>query len=297
MTWLVRSSEGEHPALRLRTLLDSGETVVAPGVFNALVARLAQEAGFQALYVSGAALSASLALPDLGVLTLHELVEAVRPIVRATGLPVIADADTGFGEVLNVMRTVRELEEAGCAAVQIEDQVMPKRCGHLSGKELVPAEAMAEKVAAAVRARRHLLVVARTDARATEGLAAAIRRAQLYAEAGADVIFPEALEGPEEFRAFAEQVRVPLLANMTEFGRTPLLSVDEFAALGYRIVIFPVTALRVAAHAVEEFFRDLRERGTQREWLTRMQTRRALYDLIRYEEYEALDTTLSRRKV
>jgi methylisocitrate lyase len=297
MTWLVRSGEGEHPALRLRALLDSGETIVAPGVFNALVARLAQEAGFRALYVSGAALSASLALPDLGLLTLQELVDAVRPIVRATGLPVIADADTGFGEVLNVMRTVRELEEVGCAAVQIEDQVMPKRCGHLSGKELVPAEAMAEKVAAAVRARRHLLVVARTDARATEGLVAAIRRAQLYAEAGADVVFPEALESPDEFRAFADQVRVPLLANMTEFGRTPLLSVDEFAALGYRIVIFPVTALRVAARAVEELFWDLRERGTQRDWLPRMQTRRALYDLIRYEAYEALDATLSRRKV
>ncbi|MCS7171967.1 MAG: methylisocitrate lyase [Armatimonadetes bacterium] len=295
MTWLVQPPPEEHPALRLRTLLETREVLVAPGVFNALVARLAQEAGFEVLYFSGAAYSASLALPDLGLVTLPEVTEAVRWVVRATRLPVIVDADVGFGEALNVVRTVRELEAAGAAAVQIEDQVMPKRCGHLGGKEVTSAEAMAEKIAAAAQARRHLLVVARTDARATHGLAEVIRRGQLYAEAGADVFFPEALESPEEFRAVAEAVRVPLLANVTEFGRTPLLSVEAFHRLGYRIVIFPVTALRVAMRAVEELFRDLREKGSQADWIPRIQTRRDLYDLLRYDDYEALDRKLARR--
>ncbi len=307
MTWLLYPPAEEHPALRLRALLQTREILAVPGVFNALVARLAQEAGFEALYFSGAAYSASLALPDLGLVTLLEVAEAVRWVVRATQLPVIVDADVGFGEALNVMRTVRELEAAGAAAVQIEDQVMPKRCGHLSGKEVIPAEAMAEKVAAAVQARRHLLVVARTDARATHGLEEGtdarathgleevIRRGRLYAEAGADVFFPEALESPEEFRAVAEAVQIPLLANMTEFGRTPLLSVETFRRLGYRIVIFPVTALRVAMRAVAELFQDLREKGTQADWIPRMQTRRELYDLLRYDAYEALDRKLAGR--
>ncbi len=295
MTWLVQPPIEEHPALRLRALLDTQEVLIAPGVFNALVARLAQQAGFEALYFSGAAYSATLALPDLGLVALPEVVEAVRWVVRATRLPVIVDADVGFGEALNVMRTVRELEDAGAAAVQIEDQVMPKRCGHLTGKEVIPAEAMAEKLAAAVQARRHLLVVARTDARATHGLQEVIRRGRLYAEAGADVFFPEALESPEEFRAVAEAVRVPLMANMTEFGRTPLLSVETFRRLGYRIVVFPVTALRVAMRAVAELFRDLREKGSQADWISRMQTRRDLYELIRYDDYEALDRTLAGR--
>jgi methylisocitrate lyase len=293
MTWLVQPPSEEPSALRLRALLETREVLAVPGVFNALVARLAQQAGFEALYFSGAAYSASLALPDLGLVTLPEVVEAVRWVVRATRLPVIVDADVGFGEVLNVMRTVRELEAAGAAAVQIEDQGMPKRCGHLGGKVVIPAEAMAEKVAAAVQARRHVLVVARTDARATHGLAEVIRRGRMYAEAGADVFFPEALESPEEFRAVAEAVRVPLLANMTEFGRTPLLSVEAFRRLGYRLVIFPVTALRVAMRAVEALFEDLREKGSQADWIPRMQTRQALYELIRYEDYEALDRRLA----
>ncbi|MDR5709725.1 MAG: methylisocitrate lyase [Armatimonadota bacterium] len=295
MTWLVQPPTEEHPALRLRELLETREVVVVPGVFNALVARLAQEAGFEALYFSGAAYSASLALPDLGLVTLPEVVEAVRWVVRATQLPVIVDADVGFGEALSVMRTVRELEAAGAAAVQIEDQVMPKRCGHLSGKEVIPAEVMVEKIAAAVQARRYALVVARTDARATHGLQEVIRRGRLYAETGADVFFPEALESPEEFRAVAEAVRVPLLANMTEFGRTPLLPVETFRRLGYRIVIFPVTALRVAMRAVEELFRDLRGKGSQADWIPRMQTRRELYNLIRYDDYETLDRRLAGR--
>ncbi|MCS7313587.1 MAG: methylisocitrate lyase [Acidobacteria bacterium] len=293
MVWLVTPPGTEHPARQLRGLLATGDAIVAPGVFNALVARIAHRLGFRALYFSGAAFSASLGLPDLGLFTLDELVDAVRWVVRATGLPVIVDADTGFGEALNVMRTVRELEAVGAAAVQIEDQVWPKRCGHLEGKEVIPAEAMAEKVAAAVQARQTLLIVARTDARATHGLEEAIRRARLYREAGADIIFPEALTSEAEFQAFAEAVPGPLLANMTEFGKTPYITVEQFRRWGYSIVIFPVSTLRVAARVVEDFLRDLWDKGTQVDWLDRMQTRSELYDLIGYADYEALDRRLA----
>lgn len=293
MVWLVTSPPMEHPGRQLRRLLATGDVLVAPGVFNALVGRVAQRLGFRVLYFSGAAFSASLGLPDLGLFTLNELADAVRWVVRATGLPVIVDADTGFGEALNVLRTVRELEAVGAAAVQIEDQVLPKRCGHLEGKEVIPAEAMAEKVAAAVQARQELLVVARTDARATHGLEEAIRRARLYREAGADIIFPEALTSEAEFRAFAEAVPGPLLANMTEFGKTPYIKVEQFRRWGYQIVIFPVSTLRVAARAVEDFLRDLRDKGTQVDWLDRMQARAELYDLIGYADYEALDRRLA----
>jgi methylisocitrate lyase len=293
MVWLVTSPPAEHPGRQLRRLLATEDVLVAPGVFNALVARVAQRLGYRVLYFSGAAFSASLGLPDLGLFTLDELVEAVRWIVRATGLPVIVDADTGFGEALNVLRTVRELEAVGAAAIQIEDQVLPKRCGHLEGKEVIPAEAMAEKIAAAVQARRELLVVARTDARATHGLDEAIRRGRLYRAAGADIVFPEALTSEAEFRAFAEAVPGPLLANMTEFGKTPYFRVEQFRAWGYQIVIFPVTALRVAMKAVEQVLRDVLQKGTQVDWLDRMQTRTELYDLIGYADYEALDRRLA----
>ncbi len=293
MAWLVTPPPAEPPARQFRRLLETGDVLVAPGVFNALVARIAQRLGFRVLYFSGAAFSASLGLPDLGLFTLNELTDAVRWVVRATGLPVIVDADTGFGEALNVLRTVRELEAVGAAAVQIEDQVLPKRCGHLEGKEVVPAEAMAERVAAAVQARRELLVVARTDARATHGLEEAIRRARLYREAGADIIFPEALTSEAEFQAFAEAVPGPLLANMTEFGKTPYIPVEQFRRWGYQVVVFPVSTLRVAARAVEAFLRDLRDQGTQVDWLDRMQTRQELYELIGYDDYEALDRRLA----
>lgn len=293
MVWLVTSPPMEPPARQLRRLLATGDVLVAPGVFNALVGRIAQRLGFRVLYFSGAAFSASLGLPDLGLFTLNELADAVRWVVRATGLPIIVDADTGFGEALNVLRTVRELEAVGAAAVQIEDQVLPKRCGHLEGKEVIPAEAMAEKVAAAVQARQELLVVARTDARATHGLEEAIRRARLYREAGADILFPEALTSEAEFQAFAEAVPGPLLANMTEFGKTPYIKVEQFRRWGYQIVIFPVSALRVAARAVEDFLRDLRDKGTQVDWLDRMHTRAELYDLIEYADYEAMDRRLA----
>ena len=294
MSWLVSQLDG-HPALRLKQMLSDDETVVAPGVFNALVALIARKTGFGAAYFSGAAFSASRGIPDIGLCTLDEVTTAVRWIVRASGLPLIVDADTGFGEALNVARTVKELEEAGAAAVQLEDQEMPKRCGHLEGKRLVPAEAMAEKVAAAVQARQDLLVIARTDARGPLGMEEAVSRARLYQRAGADIIFPEGLESESEFARFAQELEGPLLANMTEFGKTPYISVERFRELGYQIVIFPVTALRVAAQAAEGVLREIEETGTQAAWVDRMQTRESLYELIQYDQYGALDKAVARR--
>lgn len=278
----------------LRRLLER-EPVVAPGVFNPLSAVVARRAGFAALYVSGAAFSASLALPDLGLFTLTELADFVRRVYRACRLPLVVDADTGFGEALNVLAAVRELEWAGAAAIQLEDQPLPKKCGHLSGKSVVPAEEMARKVAAAASARRHALIVARTDARAVEGLDGAVRRALLYREAGADVLFPEALESEAEFAEFARRVGGWLLANMTEFGRSPYLTAQRFAELGYRLVIFPVTALRAAMKAAEEVLEVLRREGTQVGVLDRLQTRAELYDRIGYAAYEEWDAELAQR--
>ncbi len=293
--WLLQPSPEEPPGAVLRRLLHSEPVVVAPGVFSPLAAVVARRLGFSALYVSGAGFSASLALPDLGVFTLTELAGFVRGVYRACGLPLVVDADTGFGEALNVVAAVRELEWAGAAAVQLEDQPLPKRCGHLSGKSVVPPEEMARKVAAAASARRHTLIVARTDARAVEGLEGAVRRARLYREAGADVIFPEALESEEEFAEFARRVGGLLLANMTEFGRSPSLPARRLGELGYRLVIFPVTALRAAMKAAEDVLRVLREEGTQAGVLDRLQTRVELYERIGYHDYEEWDADLARR--
>jgi methylisocitrate lyase len=292
MTWLT-PDPGEHPAKRLRELLAGDELLTVPGVFNGLTALLAVRAGARVLYLSGAAFSASMGMPDVGLVTLDEVARAARQIVRVTRVPLIVDADTGFGSALNVMRTVRELEGARCAAIQIEDQVDPKRCGHLEGKQ-VTTEQMAEKVAGAAAAAQHLVVIARTDARATHGFDEAVRRGLAYREAGADVIFPEALETEDEFRAYAQAVPGPLLANMTEFGKSPLLSAERLGELGYRLVIFPVSAARVAAKHVGAMYADLVRDGAQGEWLDRMMTRAELYELIGYDAYAELDRSLAR---
>jgi methylisocitrate lyase len=279
------------PGQRLRAAFQAAPIAV-PGVFNALVGRMAERLGFQAVYLSGAALSASLALPDVGLVTLTEFVEAARDIAAATQLPLLCDADTGFGEALNVERTVRLFESAGAAGIHLEDQQMPKRCGHLSGKQLVDAEVMAAKIRAAASARRDadFVIVARTDARGVVGLEEAIRRARLYVAAGADVIFPEALESREEFAAFARELApVPLLANMTEFGRSPNLDFAELAQLGYRMVLYPVTTLRVALRAAQAVLADLLAKGHQRDHLERMLTRAELYELLDYAGYEERD--------
>ncbi|MFQ5973068.1 MAG: methylisocitrate lyase [Alphaproteobacteria bacterium] len=294
MSWLTGGGDQRPPGERLGELIARPGILRAPGVYNALSGLVAREAGFEALYLSGGALTASMGLPDLGVLTLDELARATRSIFRATDLPLIVDADTGYGEALNVMRTVRELEAAGAAAIQIEDQLMPKKCGHLDDKRLVSAEDMATKVAAACRARTAARIVARTDA-AAESLEAAIDRLRLYARAGADVVFADALTGEEDFRRVAEAVDAPLLANMTEFGRTPQIDAGRFAELGVRIVIWPVSALRVAARAMTEFYADLYDRGSAEAWLERMQSRDELYETIGYDDYVALDNDIASR--
>jgi methylisocitrate lyase len=263
-----------------------------PGAFNALTAKLAERLGFEAVYLSGGALSAGWAgLPDVGLLTLTEFAEQAAVLARATVLPLLCDADTGFGEAVNVERTVRLYEEAGAAGLHLEDQVMPKRCGHLSGKALIDTGAMASKVRAAVASRRDpdFVVVARTDARSVDGFDAAVARARAYLDAGADMIFPEALESPEEFARFADAVRAPLLANMTEFGRSPLMSFHELAGLGYRAVLYPLTAFRAAMRAAETTLQELRVLGTQQGALGRMLTRAELYDLLGYGGYEERD--------
>lgn len=282
-------------ARRLRELIDR-QTLVLPGAFNALTAMQIERAGFHALYISGAGLSAARGLPDIGLLSLTEVVSDATTIANAVAIPALVDVDTGFGPPLVVMRAVKEFEQAGLAGIQIEDQELPKKCGHLPGKRLVSTSDMVNKICAAAEARRDhdFFIIARTDARAVEGLEAAVRRARAYIDAGADAIFPEALESADEFRAFARQLikeggKAPLVANMTEFGKTPYLSVAEFEDLGYRLVLFPVTALRMATKAIDQMLSELRSRGTQRNLLEQMQTRQQLYDLLKYAEYEQRD--------
>ena len=266
-----------------------------PGAHNGMAALQAKAAGFQALYLSGAAMTASMGIPDLGMITVDEVCFFVRQITRATGLPLLVDGDTGYGEALNVMHMVRSFEDAGAAAVHIEDQLLPKKCGHLNDKKLADAQDMAAKIAAASRGRRHLFIVARTDAAASEGMDGAVARAKLYLEAGADAIFPEALTTAEMFRTFAARVDAPLLANMTEFGRTPFFTAAEFQDMGYKMVIWPVSSLRVANKAQAELYAAIRRDGGTQAMVDRMQTRAELYAAIGYHDYEALDASIVRQ--
>ena len=272
------------------TIQDS--TIQVVGAPNALAARLIEEAGFEAAYLSGAAFSAgTLALPDVGLFTLTELAQQATWIARSTALPLIVDADTGFGEALHVERTIIELESAGAAAIQLEDQQLPKRCGHLSGKTLVETEVMVAKIKAAASARydSDLILIARTDAAGVTSLDDAIERAKRYLDAGADWIFPEALASKEDFEHFAREIDAPLIANMTEFGKSPLLSLQELADLGYSAVLYPVTLLRVAMKAMQCALDVLADEGTQRNILDLMQTREELYELLDYRSYEERD--------
>jgi methylisocitrate lyase len=280
-------------AERFSALIHGPDVLTVIGAHDGLAARMAKLAGFQTLYLSGAAYTASRAMPDLGIVSSTELAERVRELVRATALPVLVDIDTGFGGVLNAARTAKEMVEAKAAAVQIEDQELPKKCGHLNGKKLVSPEEMIQKIRVMKEVSPTLRIVARTDAKDVEGIEAAIERARRYAAAGADAIFPEALGSEEEFRRFSAAVDVPLLANMTEFGRTPYYTVQQFQEWGYRMVLFPVSSLRVAAKAYELLFREIRELGTQAGALDRMLTRQELYEAIRYYDYERLDAGIA----
>ena len=281
---------------RLRKLLARDEILMAPGAHDALTARIAEVSGFEAVYITGAGtVNTQLGMPDHSMITLTEMVQSATRMARATTLPIVSDADTGYGGVLNVMRTVREFQLAGIAGIHIEDQVLPKRYGHLMGKEIIPIEEMMGKIQAACHARTDpdFLIIARVDARATLGFDEAVRRGKAYMEAGADMIFPEALESEEEFRDFARQVNAPLLANMTEYGKTPYLTAARFQDLGYRMVIYPVSAMRVAIKAIYDLFREIRRTGTQKQSLKHMFTRDQLYDLIGYHEMLELEKQFS----
>lgn len=295
MPYLIGSETPDRPAgERFQQMLDAPGILRLPGAHNGQAALQAKAAGFEALYLSGAAMTASMGLPDLGIITVDEVAFFIRQIARATGLPLLVDGDTGYGEALNVMHMVRTFEDAGAGAVHLEDQLLPKKCGHLNDKKLATAADMAAKVAAAAKARRHLRIIARTDAAASEGLEGAIARARLYVEAGADAIFPEALTSVEMFKEVrAALPGVKLLANMTEFGRTPALTAQEFEDLGYDMVIWPVSSLRVANKAQEKLYATLARDGATTAMLPEMQTRQELYDTIGLNAFEALDASIA----
>ena len=298
MTWLEGNGRDTPPAgERLQALIDRPEILGVPGAHNGLAGMLAKEAGFEALYISGGAVTATLGLPDLGVMTIEELCFITRQVSRSTDLPLIVDGDTGYGEVLNVMRTVKELEHAGAGAVHIEDQVVAKKCGHLNDKRLIPPEDAAAKISAAVKGRSPLRIIARTDAAAVAGLEGAIARANLYKEAGADVVFPDALPSEVDFRTFADSVPGLKMANMTEFGRTPYFTAEQFQDMGYDIVIWPATSMRVAAGAMQELYAHIRDHGGAEALIDKMPSRAELYETIGYYDYEALDKGIAKSVV
>ena len=288
---LFPSKSAAQKRADFRAALRSGKLLRFPGAFSPLVSLLIERQGFEGVYISGAVLSADLALPDVGLTTLSEVAQRGRAIARVTSLPAIIDADTGFGEPLNAARTVQEFDELGLCGCHFEDQLNPKRCGHLDHKSLVPAADMARKLRAATAARRDadFVIIARTDARESEGLAGAIARAKAYVDAGADMIFPEALHDEAEFEQFRKAIAVPLLANMTEFGKSKLLTARQLAALGVNLAIYPVTSLRLAMKTVEQGLAVLKAEGTQVSLLDEMQTRAELYELIHYEQYAQFD--------
>jgi len=294
MPYVIGADVPDEPAgLRFRRLLERPEILQMPGAHFGLAALLAKRAGFEALYLSGAAMTATMGLPDLGMITVDEVCFWIRQVNRAAGLPMLVDGDTGYGEALNVMHMVRAFEEAGAGAVHLEDQLLPKKCGHLNDKKLADAHDMAAKVAAARKARKHLYIIARTDAAASEGMDGAVARAKLYLESGADAIFPEAMNTREMFTEFARRMPgVKLLANMTEFGRTPFFTAQEFQEMGYSMVIWPVSHLRVAAKGIEELYGSIKANGGTHKMVDRMQTRAELYATIGYHDYEALDASL-----
>jgi methylisocitrate lyase len=294
MPYLIAADSPDEPAgSRFRKLVERNAILRMPGAHNGMAALQAKAAGFEALYLSGAAMTASMGLPDLGVITVDEVAFFIRQVARSSGLPLLVDGDTGYGEALNVMHMVRVFEEAGAGAVHIEDQLLPKKCGHLNDKKLADAHDMAAKVAAAAKARRHLYLIARTDAAASEGMDGAVARAQLYLDAGADAIFPEALTTADMFREFARRMPgVKLLANMTEFGRTPFFTASEFEAMGYRMVIWPVSALRVANKAQGKLYAAIARDGGTQNMIEAMQTRAELYATIGLHDYEALDASI-----
>ncbi len=295
MSWITHTQTPQHQlADRFRQLMQKPPILKIPGVHDGMSALIAAQTGFEALYLSGAAYTASRGLPDLGMIYSNEVAEKAAELIRAADLPLLVDIDTGYGGVLNVARAAREMVEAGVAAVQIEDQQMPKKCGHLNGKKLISSEEMQQKIRTLKQVAPTLVVVARTDAKAVEGMESAACRTQQYAAAGADAIFPEALTSEDDFRLFRRAARIPLLANMTEFGKTPYFSAAEFSAFGFNMVIYPVTSMRAAAKACQRVFEAIYRTGTQKECLDDLQTRSELYATIDYDKYESLDQHIAK---
>src|SRR6201990_1367027 len=294
MSFLIGADLPNRPAGEtFRALLTRPQILQIPGAHTGMAARLAKRAGFDALYVGGSAMTGTMGLPDLGIITVEEVSFFIRQVARASALPVLVDGDTGHGEALNVMHMLRSCEDAAAAAVHIEDQLLPKKCGHLNDKKLADPHDMAAKIAAARKARRHLYIIARTHAAASEGLDGSVGRAKLFIEAGADAIFPEALTTAEMFREVAQRLPgVPLLANMTEFGRPPFCPASEFEQMGYKMVIWPVSSLRVANKAQQRLYAAIRKDGGTQNMVDAMQTRAELYATIGYHDYEALDASI-----
>jgi methylisocitrate lyase len=286
-----RELSAEKIRSRFRTGLSGGKPLRFPGAFSPMVAMMIEELDFDGVYVSGAVVAADLGLPDIGLTTLSEVSQRGRAIARVTSLPTIIDIDTGFGEPMNVARTIEEIEDLGMAGCHMEDQILPKRCGHLDNKELVSTEEMVRKIRIAAEAKRdpNFVLIARSDSRASEGLDKAMDRAKAYVDAGADMIFPEAMMDEKEFEAFREAINVPLLANMTEFGKSDLFDYKTFERIGYNLIIYPVTAWRLAMRAVEDGLRSVKEKGSQAHLVGKMQTRKRLYEILGYEDYNRFD--------
>lgn len=298
MTWLIEKQRTQiELSDKFKEEMTGKSILRIIGAHDGMSGLIAKSTGFTSLYLSGAAFTASRGLPDLGILHSQEVAERAREIIRATDLPLLVDIDTGFGGVLNVARTAKEMVEANVAAIQIEDQDLPKKCGHLNGKKLISTEEMVQKIKIIKEVAPSLVIVARTDALSVEGMDAAINRMRMYVEAGADALFPEALTTEKEFRQVSQEFDVPLLANMTEFGKTDYFTAEEFESFGYSMVIYPVTSLRVAANAYKLVFKEIFNKGTQKDVLHMMQTRKELYDEIGLHAYEILDKQIAKTEL
>ncbi|HSZ71348.1 MAG TPA: methylisocitrate lyase [Cytophagaceae bacterium] len=291
---IIHPKDPKTKRIDFRAALRSGKLLQFPGAYNPLSALLIEQTGFEGVYCSGAVIANSMGLPDIGLTTLTEVSHFAGDIAGVTGLPVIVDIDTGFGETMSVVRTMQELEYLGVAGCHMEDQVNPKRCGHLDNKDIVSTAAMVQKISAAAKGKQdpNFLLIARTDARASEGLEKAIDRAKAYVDAGAEMIFPEAMQDEKEFEAFRKAIDVPLLANMTEFGKSKLLSKRELEGLGYNLVIYPVTLQRLAMKAIEDGLKEIKEKGTQEGMIDQMQTRHRLYEVLKYADYNTFDQSI-----
>ena len=288
--WL-KNKTNTNMGLELEILFKSNFLII-PGAHDAISALLAKKAGFKALYLSGGALSSSLGMPDIGIITMDELVNRTKQIVSVTNLPVIVDGDTGYGEVVNVIRLVREIESVGAAGIQIEDQILPKKCGHLNGKQIISKQEMMAKIQAASETTNNVKIIARTDSVQTEGIDLAIERAKDYVHAGADIIFPEALTSKEDFKKFSKNIDVPILANMTEFGVTPDINVKDLESSGVNMAIWPVSSLRITLKSIEKFYNKLIKEQSSQSSINEMFTRSELYELLNYDAYEELDKNI-----